>query len=117
MGYLSHRCCGSVLPWVGTYTVHQAEQLAVQPSYRAEVVMQHQMLVDAYTVHIQGRIDGLYEDDEGLIVEEIKSLLVPEEQFPAIGLMITRSTNVSWRCTFICSGSNTTGLSAVTSCW
>ena len=68
------------------HTVHQAEQLAVQPSYRAEVVMQHQMLVDAYTVHIQGRIDGLYEDDEGLIVEEIKSLLVPEEQFPAIGL-------------------------------
>ncbi len=68
------------------HTVHQAEQLAVQPSYRAEVAIQHQMLVDAYTVHIQGRIDGLYEDDAGLIVEEIKSLLVPEEQFPAIEL-------------------------------
>ena len=36
------------------HTVHQAEQLAVQPSYRAEVVIQHQMLVDAYTVHIPG---------------------------------------------------------------
>jgi DNA excision repair protein ERCC-2 len=68
------------------HTVHQAEQRAVQPSYRAEVAIQHQMRVDAYTVHIQGRIDGLYEDATGLIVEEIKSLLVPEEQFPTVEL-------------------------------
>jgi DNA excision repair protein ERCC-2 len=68
------------------HTTHQAEQLAHQPSYRAEVTIQHQLLVDAYTVHLQGRIDGLYEDGDTLIVEEIKSLLVPEEQFSAITL-------------------------------
>ncbi|HEY7494810.1 MAG TPA: PD-(D/E)XK nuclease family protein, partial [Candidatus Tectomicrobia bacterium] len=68
------------------HTAHQAAQLAVQPSYRAEVTVQHQLVVDNYTVHIQGRIDGLYEAGETLIVEEIKSLLVPEEQFPTLTL-------------------------------
>ena len=68
------------------HTAHQAAQLAVQPSYRAEVTIQHQLCVEAYTVYIQGRLDGLYEDGEILIVEEIKSLLVPEEQFPTITL-------------------------------
>jgi DNA excision repair protein ERCC-2 len=68
------------------HTAHQAEQLAVQPSYRAEVAIQHQLYVEAYTVYIQGRLDGLYEDGEMLIVEEIKSLLVPEEQFLVITL-------------------------------
>jgi DNA excision repair protein ERCC-2 len=68
------------------HVAHQAEQRTVQPSYRAEVAIQHQLLVDDYTVHIQGRIDGLYEAEGVLIVEEIKSLLVPEEQFPAITL-------------------------------
>jgi len=68
------------------HTTHQAEQLAVQPSYRAEVTIEHQLHVDDYTVHIQGRIDGLYDDGTTLIVEEIKSLLLPEEQFPDIQL-------------------------------
>jgi DNA excision repair protein ERCC-2 len=68
------------------HIAHQAEQRTVQPSYRAEVTIQQQRIVDGYTVHIQGRIDGLYEAEEVLIVEEIKSLLVPEEQFPTITL-------------------------------
>jgi DNA excision repair protein ERCC-2 len=68
------------------HTTHQAEQRAEQPSYRAEVTVHHQLVVDDYTVHIQGRIDGLYEIDDMLIVEEIKSLLLPEEQFAAITL-------------------------------
>jgi DNA excision repair protein ERCC-2 len=68
------------------HTAHQAEQLAAQPSYRAEVAIQHQLMVDDYTVHIQGRIDGLYDEGNTLIVEEIKSLLVPEEQFSTITL-------------------------------
>jgi DNA excision repair protein ERCC-2 len=66
------------------HTAHQAEQSTVQPSYRAEVAIHHQCVVDEYTVHIQGRIDGLYDAGETLIVEEIKSLLVPEEHFLAI---------------------------------
>jgi DNA excision repair protein ERCC-2 len=68
------------------HVAHQAEQRAVQPSYRAEVAIQHRRVVDEYTVHIHGRIDGLYSEGEVLIVEEIKSLLVPEEHFPGITL-------------------------------
>ena len=69
-----------------THVVHQAAQQEVLPSYRAEVTIRQQLLVDDYTVHLQGRIDGLYEDDDTLIVEEIKSLLVPPEHFSAITL-------------------------------
>src|SRR5215470_13750552 len=69
-----------------THTVHQAAQQVALPSYRAEVTIRQQLLVDDYTVHLQGRIDGLYEDGDTLIVEEIKSLLVPPEHFNAITL-------------------------------
>jgi len=69
-----------------THTVHQAAQQAALPSYRAEVTIRQQVLIDDYTVHLQGRIDGLYEDDGTLIVEEIKSLLIPPEHFNAITL-------------------------------
>ena len=37
-------------------------------------------------MHLQGRIDGLYEDGDTWIVEEIKSLLIPPEHFNAITL-------------------------------
>src|SRR5437867_6863498 len=69
-----------------THVVHQAAQQAALPSYRAEVTIRQQLLVDDYTVHLQGRIDGLYEDGDTLIVEEIKSLLIPPEHFNAITL-------------------------------
>jgi DNA excision repair protein ERCC-2 len=68
------------------HSTHQAEQLAEMPTYHAEVAIHHQLVVDDYTVHVQGRIDGLYEDGETLVVEEIKSLLLPAEQFAAFAL-------------------------------
>jgi DNA excision repair protein ERCC-2 len=68
------------------HSTHQAEQLAETPTYHSEVAIHHQLVVDDYTVHIQGRIDGLYEDGETLVVEEIKSLLLPAEQFTAFAL-------------------------------
>src|SRR5262249_41742042 len=68
------------------HTVRQAAQQATLPSYRAEVTIRQQFLVDDYTVYVQGRIDGLYEEHDTLIVEEIKSLLVPPEHFNAITL-------------------------------
>src|SRR5712691_1963744 len=68
------------------HTVRQAAQQKTLPSYRAEVTIRQQFLIDSYTVHIQGRIDGLYEEHDTLIVEEIKSLLVPPEHFNAITL-------------------------------
>ena len=63
---------------------YQAAQLSRIPSYQAEVTLRQQLDVDDYTVHVHGRLDGLYEADDGLVVEEIKSLLVPREQFDAI---------------------------------
>ena len=63
---------------------YQAAQQSRIPSYQAEVTLRHQLHVDDYTVHVHGRLDGLYEADETLVVEEIKSLLVPREQFDAI---------------------------------
>src|SRR4029453_3443553 len=69
-----------------THAVHQAAQQAALPSYRAEVTIRQQFLIEDYTVHLQGRIDGLYEDQNTLIVEEIKSLLVPPEHFTGITL-------------------------------
>ena len=68
------------------HTVHQAAQQETLPSYRAEVTIRQQCLVDDYTVHLQGRIDGLYEDSGTLIVEEIKSLLLPPEHFHTTAL-------------------------------
>src|SRR5712691_4542554 len=68
------------------HVVHQAAQQAALRSYRAEVTIRQQLLVDDYTVHLQGRIDGLYADGDALIVEEIKSLLIPPEHFSAITL-------------------------------
>jgi len=68
------------------HTVRQAAQQEALPSYRAEVTIRQQCSVDGYTVHVQGRIDGLYAEHDALIVEEIKSLLVPPEHFNAITL-------------------------------
>src|SRR5499433_470073 len=68
------------------HTVRQAVQQETLPSYRAEVTIRQQFLIDGYTVHLQGRIDGLYEEHDTLIVEEIKSLLVPPEFFNGITL-------------------------------
>jgi DNA excision repair protein ERCC-2 len=68
------------------HVAHQAAQLAAQSSYRAEVTLHHQLMVDDYTVHIQGRIDGLYEEGNTLVIEEIKSLLIPQERFPRVTL-------------------------------
>ena len=63
------------------HEVHQSAQQTADPSYRAEVTLRHQLSMDEYTVHLQGRIDGLYDEGPLRIVEEIKSLLIPPEEF------------------------------------
>jgi hypothetical protein len=40
------------------HEVHQSAQQTADPSYRAEVTLRHQVSIDDYTVHLQGRIDG-----------------------------------------------------------
>ena len=60
---------------------HQSTQQTADPDYRAEVTIRHQLQIESYTVHLQGRIDGLYDAGDMRIVEEIKSLLIPPEEF------------------------------------
>lgn len=69
-----------------THAEHQTTQQLADTSYRAEVTIHHKLYIDAYAIHIQGRIDGLYDAGSVRIVEEIKSLLIPPEQFTDITL-------------------------------
>jgi DNA excision repair protein ERCC-2 len=68
------------------HDVHQEAQRTTQSSYRAEVTIRQQCHVDDYTVHIQGRMDGLYDDGPTRVVEEVKSLLLPQEAFARVTL-------------------------------
>ena len=44
------------------HEVHQSAQQTADPSYQAEVTLRHQLSIDDYTVHLQGRIDpGQYD--------------------------------------------------------
>lgn len=68
------------------HTEHQTAQQLDQPSYQPEVTLKHQLQVDDYTVHLHGRLDGMYDDGSTRIVEEIKSLLIPPETFTNVSL-------------------------------
>lgn len=63
---------------------HQMAQQALHSSYRAEVTIRQEMQLDDYTIHIQGRIDGLYTENNTTIVEEIKSVLLPADAFATL---------------------------------
>lgn len=51
----------------------QQERGEVDAAYRAEVRVQRQLAVEGWTVVVQGRVDGLTEEDGRLVIEEIKS--------------------------------------------
>jgi len=51
----------------------QAEQAARDPEYRAEVTVRRQLVVSGWTVNLQGRVDGLVDEDGHTVVEEVKS--------------------------------------------
>ena len=62
--------------------VHQEYQSAQRrafPGYRAEVPLGCEFEVDGFRVTVQGRMDGVYRDDGGWVVEEVKSRLGPVE--------------------------------------
>jgi len=52
---------------------YQTERGEIDPTYRAEVRVKQQFAVDQWTVTLHGRVDGLTEEDDRPIVEEIKS--------------------------------------------
>ena len=68
------------------HETHQSAQQATDETYRAEVSIRHEMTIDDYTVTVQGRVDGVYDDGAIRIIEEIKSLLVPSEDFAQVTL-------------------------------
>jgi DNA excision repair protein ERCC-2 len=52
----------------------RAEREAGPPGYRAELPVQLRLQVDGFEVELGGRIDGLFEGPDHLMVEEVKSL-------------------------------------------
>ena len=68
------------------HTQRQSAQQSVDETYHAEVSIRHEMTLDGHTVILHGRIDGVYDDGAVRIVEEIKSLLLPSEDFARVTL-------------------------------
>lgn len=63
--------------WLGQaiHGKYQEEALAADPTYRREVVLNHDFEHRGWTARIHGRMDGLRRDPDGsLVVEEIKSV-------------------------------------------
>lgn len=65
---------------------YQAKQAKRYSSYRQEVFITYQTGIAGFRVTVQGRVDGLYEEDGDIIVEEIKSVVMPEERFTEVGV-------------------------------
>ncbi|GAH45161.1 unnamed protein product, partial [marine sediment metagenome] len=53
---------------------HQDTRSETIDTYRREVTVKHEMDLSAFHVTIRGRIDGVYEHDGKLVIEEIKSV-------------------------------------------
>jgi DNA excision repair protein ERCC-2 len=68
------------------HETHQTAQQTVDETYRAEVSIRHEMTIDDHTVTLQGRMDGVYDEGAVRIIEEIKSLLLPSEDFARVTL-------------------------------
>ena len=68
------------------HETHQTAQQIADETYRAEVSIRHEMTLDDHTVILQGRVDGIYDDGAVRIIEEIKSLLLPSEDFASVTL-------------------------------
>ncbi|PON19086.1 hypothetical protein C2W62_04640 [Candidatus Entotheonella serta] len=68
------------------HETHQSAQQTVDETYRAEVSIRHEMTIDDHTVTVHGRVDGVYDDGAVRIIEEIKSLLLPSEDFAQVTL-------------------------------
>jgi len=62
--------------------VHEDEQAArkeEESAYDAEVSVRYSIVVQGWECTIRGRIDGLMQSEDGVLVEEIKSTLMPGE--------------------------------------
>ena len=53
--------------------IHQKIQQSRPENYTAEVTVSHLLETEMFTLTIGGRIDGIYHNDDGVLVEEIKT--------------------------------------------
>ncbi|MFA6109768.1 MAG: helicase C-terminal domain-containing protein [Candidatus Latescibacterota bacterium] len=61
---------------------HQQLQRSRPPSYRAELPITHLVESEPVSLEISGRVDGLLLEDDGLVVEEIKTVDQPLDHDP-----------------------------------
>lgn len=53
---------------------HQRFQKAQGDDYQAEVRVEHEVIIDDMVFYLHGRIDGVFEDEQGIVLDEIKSV-------------------------------------------
>ncbi len=63
------------------HEVYQSQQSKKIESYRKEFPIDFRYPYQNYTFIIQGRMDGFYQTSSATIVEEVKSVILPEERF------------------------------------
>jgi len=71
-GDLSFEFLSSARP-VDAIRIHQKIQQSRPANYHAEVAVSHQIKTDLFNLTIGGRIDGIYQETDGVLVEEIKT--------------------------------------------
>jgi len=58
---------------VNAIRIHQKIQQSRPANYSAEVAVSHQIETDLFKLTIGGRIDGIYQESDGVLIEEIKT--------------------------------------------
>ncbi len=71
-GDLSFEFLSSARP-VDAIRIHQKIQQSRPANYSAEVAVSHQVETDLFKLTIGGRIDGIYQESDGVLIEEIKT--------------------------------------------
>ena len=71
-GDLSFEFLASARP-VDAIRIHQKIQQSRPENYTAEVAVAHQMETDLFILKLGGRIDGVYHQSDGVLIEEIKT--------------------------------------------
>lgn len=60
--------------------IHRHLQANRPKGYQSEVFFRHESILNDLTIIVEGRADGIFTKEEPIIVEEIKSTLLPYEQ-------------------------------------
>ena len=55
--------------------IHRKIQRQMGSNYRAEVSMKFQVPYEKFILQIEGRADGIQEDEEGVLIDEIKGVM------------------------------------------